>query len=191
MPTAPHAAVQTVPRPSAEERRSTASADQGPSARKGYVANAVELPEPKPPRPVRILVPGLDVDAPIKPIAMAGRVLTPPSDPSVIGWWSRGARPGAVSGTAILTGHTVHSGGGAFDDLELLRRGQRVRVGTRGRNLDYVVRSVTVYRKQSLRHAASRIFDQTVPGRLALVTCEDWNGTAYLSNVVVIAEPTR
>jgi hypothetical protein len=29
-----------------------------------------------------------------------------------------------------------------------------------------------------------------VPGRLVLVTCEDWNGARYLSNVVVIATPT-
>ena len=27
------------------------------------------------------------------------------------------------------------------------------------------------------------------PGRLVLITCEDWNGTTYLSNAVVFADP--
>jgi hypothetical protein len=31
------------------------------------------------------------------------------------------------------------------------------------------------------------VFDQGVPGRLVLITCEDWNGSVYLSNEVVIA----
>lgn len=30
----------------------------------------------------------------------------------------------------------------------------------------------------------------TTAGRLVLVTCEDWNGKEYLSNAVVIADPT-
>jgi hypothetical protein len=30
-----------------------------------------------------------------------------------------------------------------------------------------------------------------VRGRLVLVTCEDWDGTRYLSNVVVVATPSR
>jgi len=28
-----------------------------------------------------------------------------------------------------------------------------------------------------------------VPGRLVLITCEDWDGERYLSNVVVTATP--
>jgi hypothetical protein len=40
-----------------------------------------------------------------------------------------------------------------------------------------------------LAKQAAQIFDQSVPGRLVLVTCEDWNGTTYLSNAVVIAKP--
>jgi streptomycin 6-kinase len=36
---------------------------------------------------------------------------------------------------------------------------------------------------------AEELFSQRVPGRLVLVTCEDWDGREYLSNVVVIAAP--
>jgi hypothetical protein len=46
-----------------------------------------------------------------------------------------------------------------------------------------------VYRKARLAEDAARVFSQTVPGRLVLITCEEWNGSAYLSNAVVFAEP--
>jgi hypothetical protein len=53
--------------------------------------------------------------------------------------------------------------------------------------LRYQVSGVTTYRKRTLAAAAGRLFDQRVEGRLVLVTCEDWNGKVYLSNVVVVA----
>ena len=55
--------------------------------------------------------------------------------------------------------------------------------------VDYRVRTMTVYSKASLATYAQRVFSQGVPGRLALVTCEDWNGHTYNSNVVVLADP--
>ncbi|HEU4512521.1 MAG TPA: class F sortase, partial [Nocardioidaceae bacterium] len=81
------------------------------------------------------------------------------------------------------------SGGGAFDDLERLRGGDRVVIGTTGGRVAYQVTGVTIYRKASLARHASRVFSQSVPGRLVLITCEDWNGSVYLSNAVVVAEP--
>ena len=60
---------------------------------------------------------------------------------------------------------------------------------TRRGAISYVVTTVTVYRKRALAKAASKVFDQSVPGRLVLVTCEDWDGTSYLSNAVVVAIP--
>jgi hypothetical protein len=33
------------------------------------------------------------------------------------------------------------------------------------------------------------VFGRTGPPRLVLITCEDWDGTEYRSNVVVTAEP--
>lgn len=106
----------------------------------------------------------------------------------MVGWWSAGAQPGAKRGSAVITGHTVHTGGGAFDQLDLLRKGDRVIVSTARGALRYRVTGVTTYRKRALAAHATEVFDQDVPGRLVLITCEDWNGTVYLSNVVVIAE---
>jgi LPXTG-site transpeptidase (sortase) family protein len=87
----------------------------------------------------------------------------------------------------VITGHTVHDGGGAFDDLEKVRTGSVVTVTTSRGVLRYQVASVTTYRKRTLAAAAGKLFDQGVAGRLVLVTCEDWNGEVYLSNVVVVA----
>jgi LPXTG-site transpeptidase (sortase) family protein len=138
---------------------------------------------------VRLVVPRLHVDAPVVPIGAPGRVLVPPGDPQVLGWWDGGAVPGAAHGGALVTGHTVHTGGGAFDDLETLRPGDPVRVRTARGTIRYAVTGVTVYRKASLARDAAKVFRQRGPGRLVLITCEDWNGTTYLSNAVVFADP--
>jgi LPXTG-site transpeptidase (sortase) family protein len=139
--------------------------------------------------PQRIVVPRLKVSARVLGIRAKGGTLIPPSNPRLVGWWSDGARPGAEKGSAIITGHTVHTGGGAFDDLGTLRPGDAVNVATGKQTLRYAVVSVTTYRKRALAKQAARLFDQSVPGRLVLVTCEDWNGTDYESNAVVIAHP--
>ena len=134
-------------------------------------------------------MPRLGVTARVLSIRARGGTLVPPSNPLLVGWWSDGARPGAAKGSAIITGHTVHTGGGAFDDLDRLTAGDTVSVTTRRGAISYVVTTVTVYRKRALAKAASKVFDQSVPGRLVLVTCEDWDGTSYLSNAVVVAVP--
>jgi LPXTG-site transpeptidase (sortase) family protein len=113
----------------------------------------------------------------------------PPSDPQQLGWWSDGAKPGAARGSALVTGHTVHTGGGALDHLEELRPGDRVVVRTDRSSLRYVVQQVRTYSKGAIARHADRLFSQQVAGRLVLVTCEDWDGERYLSNVVVTATP--
>lgn len=143
----------------------------------------------EPGAPQRLVVPALSIDAPVVPIGAPGGVLTPPADPQVLGWWADGARPGAGRGSALVTGHTVHTGGGAMDDLEELGRGDRVWMTTDAGRIGYSVRRVSVLGKGELAERAEELFDQSVPGRLVLITCEDWNGEEYLSNVVVTAVP--
>ena len=150
---------------------------------------------PKPPRPdsaagtpTRLVVPELGIDAPVVGIGVVDGVLLPPADPQTLGWWADGAVPGAVRGGALITGHTVHTGGGAMDHLETLRTGDAVRVRTVRGTIDYTVTGVTIYRKGRLARDAERVFSQSVPGRLVLITCEDWNGSGYDSNAIVFAE---
>src|SRR5687768_10949675 len=45
--------------------------------------------------PTRVLVPSMGIDVPVVGIDVVDGVLTPPSDPQVLGWWRRGAVPGA------------------------------------------------------------------------------------------------
>lgn len=154
----------------------------------GTVAEPVRAKwEPGAPRQVKI--PALGVEARVIAVKAPGRTLVPPSDPQRLGWWADGAKPGAQRGSALVTGHTVHTGGGALDDLEDLVRGDRLVVRTDKGTIGYVVQRVRIYSKGSLADHAQRIFSQEVEGRLVLITCEDWDGARYLSNVVVIATP--
>ena len=155
---------------------------------------SVELPEPPtgrvtPGSPRRLSVPELGVDAPVVPVRADGDVLVPPSDAQTLGWWSEGAEPGARRGSALVTGHTVHAGEGALDRLETLEVGDGITVATRRGAIDYRVSDVEVFGKGAVTRQAERLFSQDVPGRLVVVTCEDWNGERYLSNVVVTATP--
>ncbi|MGW6195444.1 class F sortase [Kribbella sp. NPDC055110] len=140
-------------------------------------------------RPTGISIPQLGVTAQVLAIDAVHAALTPPSDASKVGWWSGGAQPGSKRGSAVITGHTVHNGGGAFDNLGKLVPGSVVRVSTARGQVPYRVATVTTYRKATLAKRAAQLFDQSVRGRLVLVTCEDWNGEVYLSNVVVVALP--
>jgi LPXTG-site transpeptidase (sortase) family protein len=157
-------------------------------------AETVELPEPPagrttPGAPRRLTVPALGVDAPVVAVRTDGDVLVPPRDAQTLGWWSEGAEPGARRGSALVTGHTVHAGEGALDQLETLEVGDAIAVTTRRGEVDYRVSDVEVFGKGAVTQQADRLFSQEVPGRLVVVTCEDWDGERYLSNVVVTATP--
>ena len=139
--------------------------------------------------PRRVVIASPPIDAPVVGVRTAGTELDPPADVGVVGWWADGARAGSVRGTTLVTGHTVHDGGGVFDDLERVRRGTPVQVQTDAGTIVYVVASVRVLDKGTMARAAGRLFSQVVPGRLVLVTCEGWDGEGYRSNVVVVAGP--
>lgn len=178
--------------PAASAPSGTATAEVSAEPRESVTAkpgkpSATALPGAGAPRTV--LVDSLGIDASVVPIALQGTSLDPPDDPQVLGWWSGGARAGAARGTALVTGHTVNAGGGAMDDLERVRPGARIRVLTEAGSITYVAESVQVLDKDTIARQAQQLFSQQVPGRLVLVTCEDWDGTGYRSNVVVTARP--
>lgn len=167
---------------------STPSTSPSANPSTGTTAEAVPAPR-KPGAPERLRIPDLDVDAPVQPVKAPDRTLIPPSDPQQLGWWADGARPGDAEGSALVTGHTVSTGGGALDDLEQLERGAPIVVRTDQGRVRYAVERVRVYDKGRIARDAERLFSQDVPGRLVVITCEDWDGTRYLSNVVVTAVP--
>lgn len=174
--------------PTASTTDPTGAAPAAGAPASGPVLEPARAPR-EPGAPRRLVVPALGVDAPVVPIVSVDDTLVPPSDPQRLGWWADGAKPGAARGSALVTGHTVNAGGGALDDLETLEPGDRVVVRTDRGRLAYVVRDVRVFSKGAVSDHAERLFSQDVPGRLVLITCEDWNGEVYLSNVVVTAVP--
>jgi hypothetical protein len=133
------------------------------------------------PREVRVA--RLHVDSEVTPISGQSGSLLPPSDPQVLGWWQEGKPVGAQYGTAVVTGHTVHTGGGALDNLDT------VRVRTDRGWIGYVVQRARIYPTAELAREADKIFRLGGTGRLVLITCDDWNGTFYESNAVVFATP--
>lgn len=143
-------------------------------------------PEVEPPAvPTRLRLGA--IDAPIVPLSLTGSALTPPEDPRTLGWW--GKRAGSPHGTTLLTGHTVHDGGGTFDDLEHTPLGARAHLDGHS----YRVASVEVISKERLAQRAEGLFAQGGSHKLVLVTCEDYDRATrhYASNVVVILKPAR
>ncbi|UDY24694.1 class F sortase [Nocardioides sp. Kera G14] len=138
--------------------------------------------------PRRVVIPALGVNAPVVSVEVAGGTLLPPADASTLGWWAGGAVPGSPAGSVLISGHTVHTGGGALEHLERLHLGDRVSVSTGGgQRVVYTVRRVGVYDKGLVARRAEALFEQGGPPRLVLVTCGDWDGTRFRSNVIVIA----
>lgn len=138
-------------------------------------------------RPEQITIPALGVVARVVPVGLTDGRLVPPADPTVVGWWRGGAEPGATRGTAVLTGHTVSGGGGVFDDLPDLRRGDEVLLRTTRGDLEYRVLEVAYYPKAELARLSDRLFSQSTAGRLVLSTCSNFDGQAYLGNTLAFA----
>jgi LPXTG-site transpeptidase (sortase) family protein len=144
----------------------------------------------RPTSPELLVVPEISLRAPIVPIEIApDGVLTPPGDVSEVGWWKRSAKPGATSGQTLVTGHTVHTGGGVMNRLGDLRPGALIQIRTRRGTVDYRATKVFVYTKAELAAHARQLFSQDRKHiRLVLVTCTGWNGHDYDGNIIVFAD---
>ncbi|MCD6640898.1 MAG: class F sortase [Nocardioides sp.] len=155
-------------------------------------ASSSQQVEPPAPRaPTRIEIPSLDVVAPILPIEMnTAGVLTPPADVDTVGWWKRSAKAGARRGQILITGHSVRIGDGAMDHIGTLERGAEIVLRSRGTTTHYRTTEVFTYdRAQVAEHAYDLFGQDRGQGGLVLVTCTDWDGQSYESNIIVRAEP--
>jgi LPXTG-site transpeptidase (sortase) family protein len=139
--------------------------------------------------PYTLRIPRIGVDARVVPIqSNKERILEPPHDPSIAGWWSDGAAPGEQKGSAVVVGHTVRNrNGGVFDNIKGLSRGDAIDLEGSDGTVTYRVQSTDVLSKDEVAHDAEEIFSQTGAGRLVLITCDDWDGRVWRSNVVTIA----
>lgn len=140
-----------------------------------------------------LYVPSIDLFAPIVNIEMdTAGVLSPPGDTQLVGWWQRSAEPGATSGQTVITGHTVHSGGGVMNRLGELGAGDVIRVRDNDQVIEYRVTDIaTLSTAEVAEHAVPLFAQDREEGRLVLVTCTDWVDGDYLSNIIVVADPVR
>ncbi len=139
--------------------------------------------------PLRLSVPHLGIETSVRHIEVEDGILEPPADASQVGWDRHTARAGSAYGSTVITGHTVHAGGGALDELDDLRRGDTVTVSTARGAISYRVTTVTRLSKRAMVKHIPQVFSPDTLGRLVLITCTDWNGSVYLSNTVVFATP--
>lgn len=143
--------------------------------------------------PVTLRLPGGSGAAAVVPVTAAGGALDVPADPSVLGWWAVGARPGQGVGSVVVDGHidTAQDGLGVFARLPRLDIGSRVVLtDAHGRATAYTVTARRTFPKAQL--AGADIFDQTVDERLVLITCGgpfDPVTRHYRDNVVVYGVP--
>jgi LPXTG-site transpeptidase (sortase) family protein len=148
-------------------------------------------PLSSPARPIQLVVPSLGIRATILPIEVNSQnVLDPPGDVKEVGWWKRSVRPGADHGQTVLTGHTVHTGGGVMNRLGQLQKGKVVRVVTPKGTMVYRTTQVLTLTKAQLAKRSAELFGQRrSTNRLVLVTCTGWTGKDYTSNTIVFATP--
>lgn len=156
----------------------------------GYGDNSQYHALARPSSPETLIVKSIDLNAPVVPIETgADGVLTPPADYHEVGWWKDSAKPGAKSGQTLITGHTVHTGGGVMDRLGDLRPGALIQIKTKLGTIDYAATQVFVYTKAELAAHKNDLFSQSRSHyRLVLVTCTGWTGSIYTSNIIVFAD---
>jgi hypothetical protein len=141
--------------------------------------------------PQQLSLPSQGITAAVSPVGVSGdRSLVVPPDPRQVGWWTGGAQPGTATGTILIAGHVddVRLGRGALYHLESLQVGDPVRLSTPAGEYTYRVVARRSYDKNEL---PTELFDQSIPARLALVTCGGpfQPGHGYAANVVVYATP--
>jgi LPXTG-site transpeptidase (sortase) family protein len=181
--------VDSAPTPATATPRDVAEESPEPTPTLSQTDSMEGSSAPGIPRVLRIS--RIGVDARVVPIqSNEQRILEPPRDLGVVGWWSGGAAPGERRGSAVLVGHSVRNeGGGVFDHMGDLSTGDAIEVEAADATLSYRVQSIDVLSKEEVARNAEEIFAQSGTGRLVLITCEDWDGKAWRSNIVTIAEP--
>ena len=101
-----------------------------------------------------------------------------------------GADAGDPFGSTVIAGHVDSrtQGLGFFARLMTVHRGDVVALTGDGHRARYRVVSVRTVPKRALS-SSTRAFRQDGPHRLVLITCTDWNGSEFESNIVAFARP--
>jgi sortase (surface protein transpeptidase) len=132
-------------------------------------------------------IPRFGVSTPVvELLADDERVLAPPSDPDLAGWWSQGAAPGDERGAVLLVGRAVDSGEAVFRNVPSLDSGDLVLVAG-DVPMTYRVTAVLEMSPDELASQAEDLFDRDGPPRLVMVTYDGRDGDDEV-NIVVTAD---
>lgn len=145
-------------------------------------------------RPVRVVMPSIDIAAPLRPVGVAGdRQMEVPPNPRVMGWYRFGAVPGErTGGSVVLAGHldSKRFGLGPLARLRDIRPGDPVDVTpTDGTRRTYRVTGLARFDRQA---RPAFLFSRSGPERLRIITCGgeyDAAAGGYQQNLVVTAVP--
>ncbi|MET9760557.1 class F sortase [Streptomyces sp. NPDC006372] len=143
-------------------------------------------------RPVRLLIPGISVNAPFTDLAIdrSGRLEPPPPDnTNLVGWYAKGVSPGEA-GTAIIAGHVdTATAPAVFASLAELKKGDRFHVvRADGRKATFVVDDADSFAKDDF--PSERVYGDTPDAQVRLITCAgayDRKARDYTENLVVFA----
>ncbi len=153
---------------------------------------AAQLPTPPEREPVPVAIRIADigiVEGPVVPVGVdAGGAYEVPAATDV-GWYRFGPAPG-VGGSSVLAAHIAYDGTpGVFRDLALAQPGAVVAiVMSDASTVTYEIEQVVDYLKADL--PTDRLFDESGPDRLVLITCGGaFNPSirSYESNTVAYA----
>jgi sortase (surface protein transpeptidase) len=143
------------------------------------------------PRPVRIVIPTIAVNADVEPLhRTANGTLNSPPRWDDAGWYADGVVPGQ-QGPAVIVGHvdSARDGPAVFYRLPRLRRGDDVLVETSdGQNHRFVVDTTRAFKKTSF--PTDLVYGPTPLAALRLITCTGSFDRAthnYSENLVVTA----
>ena len=139
--------------------------------------------------PVRVVIDAIGVSAAVAAITLEpDGGLSPPSDPSIVGWHSGSRIPGD-RGPAVMVGHVDSADGPAvFAHLDDLEPGDEIDVENGdGYVASFAVSSVTRHPKRVFPTDA--VYGPTPESELHLITCGGSfdRETGYADNVVVTA----
>ncbi|WP_139275373.1 sortase domain-bontaining protein [Mangrovactinospora gilvigrisea] len=149
---------------------------------------------PADPRPVRIQIPALKIDAPVIAVGLGpgGALGTPAhTDAKSVAWYNRSAPPG-TPGPTVMDGHIdTKRGPAVFIHLDRLSRGSRITLVRRDRKrVAYAVDARRIVNKD--RFPGTEVMADHHRPELWLITCAAPYGRhAYVNNLIVHAHAVR
>ena len=166
---------------------------------------AIPTPESRPPTPTpvpighpptRIVIPAIDLDAPVKEIGWdlvesngtTQAIWQVPAERAV--GWHQGSVPLGVSGNTVLNGHNAGNGE-VFRDLYMLEPGERFTMYANEDAFEYEIEEKLLLPEAGepleVRISNAQYIQPTADERVTLVTCHPYNSLRY--RLVIIARP--